>query len=78
MKSDNINESDNVNEKENITAKSGGCAECTATLTDDVKSNSTMLEAAAELIKKLPEHTQGYVAKMMHAHPLKAMLETRF
>ena len=55
MKSDNINESDNVNEKENITAKSGGCAECTATLTDDVKSNSTMLEAAAELIKESDE-----------------------
>lgn len=35
-------------------------------------------EAAAELIKKLPEHTQGYVAKTLHAHPLKAMLETRF
>ena len=55
MKSDNINESDNVNEKENITAKSGGCAECTATLTDDVKSDSTMLEAAAELIKESDE-----------------------
>ena len=55
MKSDNINESDNVNEKENITAKSGGCAEYTATLPDDVKSDNTMLEAAAELIKESDE-----------------------
>ena len=47
--------SDNVNEKENITAKSGGCAECTATLPDDVKSDNTMLEAAAELIKESDE-----------------------
>lgn len=47
--------SDNINEKKNITLKSGACAKCPAALADDVKSDATMIEAAAELIKESDE-----------------------